>query len=225
MVRPCSPCSYAYRIFDRYACDLASFAILADTRADWRPSQFETGCWGTRLGLHFPSVKLLAYAEREAELEASPNPFATVVLAHLAAQATRKDPQVRFARKLALTRRLYERGFSKQQIIDLYRFIDWVMTLPEPLELQYTDAIHQIEESLKMPYLSFVERRGEARGEARGAILGAGMVVRDQLEDRFGPLPPTVLKRLEQANAEQLRAWGRRVLRAQTIDDVFDDPA
>jgi hypothetical protein len=48
-----------------------------------------------------------------------------------------------------------------------YRFIDWVLKLPEPLELKYTDTIFQIEERLKMPYVSFVERRGEARGEVR----------------------------------------------------------
>jgi hypothetical protein len=215
--------TYAYRIYDRYACDLASFAVLADSRADWHPSQFEIGCWGTRLGLTFPSAKLLGYAEREEELDASPNPFATVVLAHLAAQATHTDPRARYERKLALTRRLYERRLSRQQIIYLYRFIDWVLTLPEPLELQYTDTIHRIEERMKMPYVSFAERLGEARGEARGQLIGAAMVVRDQLEDRFGPLPPAVLTRLEEANAEQLRAWARRVLHGRTLEDVFAD--
>jgi len=214
---------YAYRIYDRYGCEVASFAVLADTRPGWQPSKFEIGRWGTRLGLAFPSVKLLAYAGREPELERDPNPFATVVLAHLAARATKDDPNARFQHKLALTRRLYERGLAKQQIIDLYRFIDWALTLPAPLELQYTEAVFQIEENLKMPYMSFVERRGWTRGEAAGQVVGAGMVVRDQLEARFGPLPPAILKRLEAADAEQLRAWGRRVLDARSIDEVFGD--
>ncbi|WP_295882092.1 hypothetical protein [uncultured Thiohalocapsa sp.] len=82
------------------------------------------------------SVKLLDYAGREAALVASDNVFATVVLAHLANQATRGDAQARFARKLHLTRRLYERGLPRQTIIDLYRFLDWLMRLPEDLELQ-----------------------------------------------------------------------------------------
>jgi hypothetical protein len=214
---------YAYRIYDRYGCEVASFAVLADTRPGWQPPGFEIGRWGTRLGLAFPSVKLLRYAGREAELESDPNPFATVVLAHLAARATKRDADARFHRKLALTRRLYERGLSKRKIIDLYRFIDWVLTLPEPLELQYTDAVFQIEESLKMPYLSFVERRGWARGEATGQVVGAGMIVRDLLEERFGPLPPSTLKRLEEADAEHLRMWGRRVLKAESLDEVFGE--
>lgn len=37
---------------------------------------------------------------------------------------------------LQLTRRLYERGLPRQTIIDLYRFLDLLMRLPEDLELQ-----------------------------------------------------------------------------------------
>jgi len=122
----------------------------------------------------------------------------------------------------------YERGLSKQQIIDIYRFIDWVLTLPESLELKYTDAVFQIEEDLKMPYMSFIERRGHAAGraagQAAGQVTGAGMIVREQLEERFGPLPATALARLEAADAEQPRAWARRLLDAGSLDDVLGDP-
>ncbi len=78
----------------------------------------------------------LDYATRRATLESDDNPFATIVLAHLAAQATRHDPKARLGDKLALTRRLYERGFPRQRIIDLYRFLDWLLRLPDDLELQ-----------------------------------------------------------------------------------------
>jgi hypothetical protein len=213
--------TYAYRLFDRYGRELASLAVLADTTPGWRPSGFEIGRWGSRLGLVFPSVKLLDYAARQAELETDDNPFATVVLGHLAAQATRHDVQARYRRKLALTRRLYERGLSKQRIIDLYRFLDWILRLPEDLELQYTNAIFAIEESLKMPYVSYVERRGEARGQVRGAAL----LLRGLLEQRFGTLPANMVERLEQADAERLMAWSQRILDARTLDTVFaEDP-
>ena len=66
-----------------------------------------------------------------AELDANANPFAVVVQAHL---ATRADPSRRLASKLGLTRRLYRRGWGKEDILKLYRFIDWVLTLPEELE-------------------------------------------------------------------------------------------
>jgi len=44
------------------------------------------------------------YATRRTALETDDNPFATVVLAHLAAQATRQDPKARLGDKLALTK-------------------------------------------------------------------------------------------------------------------------
>jgi hypothetical protein len=50
-----------------------------------------------------------------------------------------------------------------------------------------------------------------------------GMIVREQLEERFGPLHATVLARLEAADAEQLRAWARRLLDAGSLDDVLGD--
>jgi hypothetical protein len=126
-----------------------------------------------------------------------------------------------FAHKLQLTRRLYERGLPRQTIIDLYRFLDWLMRLPEDLELQYTDAIFRIEEQLKMPYLSFVERRGQQRGEQIGEARGVARLLRTQLEQRFAPLPAEVIKRLEQADAVQLMRWGTRIADARSLDEVF----
>jgi len=66
------------------------------------------------------------YRTRRAELEASDNPFATVVLAHLAVQDTRRSAARRREVKLALTRRLYERGYSLERVLSLFRFIDWL---------------------------------------------------------------------------------------------------
>lgn len=74
-----------------------------------------------------------------------------------------------------------------------------------------------------MPYVSFVERRGEARGKVLGESLGAALVLRSLLEERFGPLPLEVTERLGQADAQQIVAWSRRVLRAQSLADVFSE--
>ena len=216
---------YGYRIYDRYRREIVSLAVLADTAPGWRPAGFAVGRWGSRLGLVFPSIKLLDYGTRQAELEADSNPFATVVFAHLAAQATRGDDQARYARKLALTRRLYERGLSRQQIIDLYRFIDWILRLPDDLELQYTDEVYRIEEGLQMPYVSFVERRGIAVGEARGEVRGSIRLLRGLLEKRFGALPPDALERLESADVDRLIVLAERVFEAHTLDELFADDA
>jgi hypothetical protein len=66
---------YNYRIFDRHRRPVISLAVLADERADWRPGQFGWRRWGCAVGIRFPSVKLLDYRARWAELEASANPL------------------------------------------------------------------------------------------------------------------------------------------------------
>jgi hypothetical protein len=43
---------------------------------------------GCEVSLKFPTVKLLDYEERWTELEASSNPFAIIVMAHLKTKAT-----------------------------------------------------------------------------------------------------------------------------------------
>ena len=79
---------------------------------------------------------MLDYQQQQKDLEASDNPFAIVVQAHLTAQSTKgkASQQRRRELKYGLTTILYERGWREQEIIDLYRFIDWVLTLPPDLE-------------------------------------------------------------------------------------------
>jgi hypothetical protein len=88
---------YNYRIFDRYGQEVVSLAVLADDNHDWRPSHYSYGRWGCRTGIEFRSVKLLDYAPHWQALEADPNPFATVVLAHLKTLETRGAPAGRRA--------------------------------------------------------------------------------------------------------------------------------
>ena len=122
---------YNYRLFDKYNKEVASFAVLGDDNPRWRPQRFGYRRWGVEVGFRFPIVKLLDYAERRAELEESPNPFATVVLAHLDTQETHQDQGERKDRKFRLIKRLMERGWSETQIRQLFRLIDWMMELPE----------------------------------------------------------------------------------------------
>ena len=124
---------YNYRLFDKYDKEVASFAVLGDDNPRWRPQSFGYRRWGTEAGLRFPIVKLLDYAARRSELEASANPFATVVLAHLDTQDTRQDQGERKDRKFRWVKRLRQRGWSETQVRQLFRVIDWMMELPAPL--------------------------------------------------------------------------------------------
>ena len=119
---------YFHRIADRYKKAVVSLAVLADEQASWRPQVYEQSHWGCKLRFEYLICKLQDYNRTPDELGADLNPMAVVVAAHFAAMATRGDEDKRFNLKWQLTRTLYERGYSKQEILNLYRLIDWVMT-------------------------------------------------------------------------------------------------
>ena len=85
--------TYNYRLFDRYNREVASLAVLGDDNPRWRPDRFGYARWGLHAGIQFPVVKLLDYAEHRQARQESRNPFAMVVLAHLATRQTRQDPR------------------------------------------------------------------------------------------------------------------------------------
>ncbi len=129
--------TYNLRIFDKFSKPAISLAILCDTDANWRPNQYSYDFPDCSLHFRFGSVKLLDYQNRWVELEASDNPFATVVMAHLKTQQTTKKLKERKTWKFSLIRRLYEQGMQEKDIRNLYRFIDWVMILPKALEAEF----------------------------------------------------------------------------------------
>ena len=85
-------------------------------------------------------------------LGASSNPFAVLVLAHLKTQETRPDPTARRTWKVRLVKRLYDRGLGAEEVRQLFRFIDWMMDLPRPLEDQFWQEVRANGEEKRMPY-------------------------------------------------------------------------
>jgi hypothetical protein len=161
---------YYYRLLDRYDRPIASLAILGDDRKSWRPQPYQAELWGCEVNFRFPIVKLMDYESRWAELEASVNPFAIVVMAHLKTKETRKDPEARKEWKFRLTRRLYEQGFARQDIINLYRFVDWLLVLPEGLKQAFRSELAQYEQERNMPYVTSNEQMAKAEGRAEGQL-------------------------------------------------------
>lgn len=218
-----------YRCYDRHRKPVVSLAVLGDESPGWRPERFGWEVWGCRMELLFPVVKLRDYNDSWAELEASPNPFATVVMAHLETRATRGDAEARLHSKTRLVRRLYERGLSREEVLRLFRFIDWIMGLPEELKHQFLESHTRFEEELKMPYVTTVERIGIEKGFKEGLEVGTehglrqgeALVVQRQLAHRFSELPAWAEERLRRASREEVERWAERVLDAGSLEEVF----
>jgi len=155
---------YNYRIYDRYRIPVTSIAILADGSPLCNPHPFRYGMWGSAMGPDYIKTKLLDYKDKWLYLETSDNPFAIVVMAHLKALETRKNASLRKQWKSGLTKLLYHKGYSREGVLNLYAFIDWVLTLPDALEKIFLEDIKEFEKEEKMPYVTSAERIGRKEG-------------------------------------------------------------
>ena len=211
---------YHFRIFDRFNAPVATFVILTDEDVNWRPDQYQTGLMGTEVRFKFPAVKLEDFLERWEELERSDNPFAVVAQAQLIARQTRGDAHGRLQRKLEITKRLYERGLSEKQIIGLFRFIDWVLTLPLELDEEYERKLSEYEEEKKMQYVTSIERIGIEKGIEKGIIKGGASITLLQLQNLFGVLDPTVQSHVLALPLEQIQELSVALLNFESLSDL-----
>ncbi len=233
---------YNTRIFERYGEEVVSVAILTDERSSFRPDFYERQRWGFELRMRFPVVKLLDYEGRRAELDASRNPFALVVLAHLdSRKARRSSPEVAFEAKWRLIRGLYSKGYERENVLRVLKFIDWVLRLPKAQEEALCDRVHTLEGKKTMPYVTSFERfamergkkegreEGRAEGRQEGEQKGRQEGVREGLLDaitlglrlRFGPPGLELLSTLGQVkDADVLRRFHEVVLTAESFDQL-----
>ena len=210
--------TYNYRLYDRYRRPVASLAVLADERENWKPDGFGYQLFGCEVGIRFPVVKLLDYANQTESLLEDPNPFALVTAAHLLTRRTKGDPEQRYAAKWRLAKLLYERNWDKQRIIDLFGVIDWLMRLPTDLEQRLLQEVYTLERKVIMPYVTSAERFGIEKGRQEGEAA----LLKRLLARRFGTLPDALHVRLTTATIDQLEEWAIKVLDAESLDEVFD---
>ncbi|WNZ44058.1 hypothetical protein Q2T42_19690 [Leptolyngbya boryana CZ1] len=60
----------------------------------------------------------------------------------------------------------------RQDIRNLYEFLDWVMILPEPIEDQFWQELKQFEEAQNVAYITNAERIGRREGFKEGRQEG-----------------------------------------------------
>jgi len=200
---------YNSRIFDRYQRDVVSLAVLADDDPNWRPGAYRRSLWGCTSALSFRPAKLLDFAGREAELEASNNLFAKIVLAHLKTLQTRHNPRQRRDWKFRIACGLHECGFSEQDTQELLKLVDWLMELPKRLQRDLNRRLHEIEEGRRMPYVTTWERDGMLK------------LIESQLRAKFGDEGVALLPDIEAMyDAEKYNALGQSIATATSLDEV-----
>jgi predicted transposase YdaD len=198
---------YHRRIVERHQKRVVSVAVLADTSPGFRPVAYEEETWGCRLRFEYPICKLQDF--NDALLERENNPAAIVIAAHRAAQRRAQDPVELKAAKWRLIRRLYDRGYRKRDVVEMFRLIDWLIQLPAKLTVEINRKLTEYEDQKRMPYITSIERigrrqgrqEGRLEGREEGRLLAARDAVRLVLESRFGHVPASIIERLAQLDA------------------------
>ena len=163
---------YNYRLRDQFNRPVASFAIFSDNSRSWRPQEFTAELWGCSIDFKFRTVKLLDYKQQWDDLLVSNNPFAVVVMTHLKALETAGDNVSRKQWKLMLIKRLYERDYSRQDITQLFAFIDWLISLPTELNATLWQEVREYREESKMRYITSFEQFAAAEAREKALVEG-----------------------------------------------------
>jgi hypothetical protein len=209
---------YYYRLTDCYPDrKIASFAVLTHQRHATHLGCYRQSLWQTQLQFNFPVLNLRDWQHKLDELETNPNPFSVVILAQLLAHKTNKQPIQRKDGKFKLIRLLYERGYDRRDILELFRFIDWMLKLPKELELQLNRELVLIEEEQKMRYVTSIERFAREEGEARGE---ANTLLK-LLKLKFGNMPDWVEEKVNSADTTQLDQWVEKIFTAESLDSLL----
>jgi hypothetical protein len=59
---------------------------------------------------------------------------------------------------------LYQSGMTRETILAIYKFIDWIMRLPDEEEAKLYEETKTIEKTTAMPYITTAERIGLKKG-------------------------------------------------------------
>ncbi len=211
---------YNYRLFDRHKKRVISLAVLADNNINWRPASYGYQLGGCRVSLEFPTVKLLDYETQWQTLEETENPFGLVVMAHLKTKATSQNPESRLQWKLRLVRSLFVKGYSREEIIRLFRFIDWIMFLPKELENSFQVELRNDEEANRMRYVTSIERLAKEEG----VIQTHRENVIENLATRFEEVPTQVVEAVNKIDdVAVLKDLLRRAILVNSMAEFEDE--
>ncbi len=133
-------------------------------------------------------------------------------MAHLSTQATSDNPQQRLQSKLSLVRGLYQRGYNRNEILELFRLIEWMMVLPKGLDSEFRTELKRVREENRMPYITGFERDGMVQNARESAIA--------VLETRFEVVPKRLLDMVNTfENLQKLKELLRQAVTVPSLEE------
>ena len=212
-----------YRCYLRNLYDkpIVSLAVLIDNNPNWRPTGYREELWGSFLEVGFPIIKLIDYRSRKDELFQSNNPFAHVILAQLEAMENYSDETL-YITKTALTKNLYRFGWPKSTIMAIYTFLDWTIRLNKSYKKLYHEKTANIEQELKVSYISTAEWYHTEKGIEKGRNLTECEMLLTLLKNKFNVDSKIYKSKIKRATSEERMKWLIQSSICHSIDEVFE---
>ena len=143
------------------------------------------------------------------------DPAAVVIAAHRAAQRTRHRVEERAAVKGHLLRILLKAGLDQGHADGLFRFVDWLLSVPEEVEM---DIRRELREELRrsdaMKYETPWEKKCRQEGQRAGCVDSTMAF----LEARFGSVPSSIADALR--SVDDPEEWRQIMRMAATAPDL-----
>ena len=127
-----------------------------------------------------------------------------------------------------MLRNLYERGWSREEIIELHRLLDWLLVLPPKMNLEFRQRVLEYEKEKIMPYITSNEQiateegrqEGRLEGRQEGRLEGRQAVILRQLRRRLGGLENATERRVCDLGAESLELLADDLLDYTSVSDL-----
>ena len=212
---------YFYKIFDRYGKRIVSMAILTTSEEGTGEGKYELKAYGSGVDFRYLCFRVVDY-DRD-KLEEYPNPIAMVVSASQEREKAKRKGEM-FNAKRYLMRKLYERGYRRDEIRGLFEFIDWILQLSDEEEDIVWEDVKELEEVKGMPYVTSGERigmrKGLEQGLQQGFLVEGREMVLEVLDERFGEVSfdiSNAVNKIEER--EMLKSLLRCAIRCASLEE------
>ncbi len=107
-------------------------------------------------------------------------------------------------------------GYGRREVVLLFEFIDWIMTLPEELERGLWAEIHKMEREKKMEYITSVQRIGRQEGRQEGVAYLLQRLVSKKFDIDRQALAPVFAG----LTTEQIEELADFFVEASTLEEI-----
>ncbi|MDF1811607.1 MAG: DUF4351 domain-containing protein [Verrucomicrobiales bacterium] len=197
--------------------DVVSLVIRTDLARKWEQLTYHFELDEYSLNAKFPTCKISENL-KTTWVDDFTLPV-MVARAQIEALRTSSDAEARYEAKKQLIRMLYEHKYERDEVLEILRYLDWMMHLSEDLERRLREELKAIK-SERFPemteYITSWERFAKEEGKEEGK---AEMVLR-LLQKSCGELSESQQKRVSALAGDQLERLFDAALAFTSLDDL-----